>query len=44
VSAAVSQAAAAELEPNILALSLHPWGIVRRLLTEARDRCHLYSE
>ena len=30
--------------PNIAPLSFHPWGIVRRLLTEARDRCHFYSE
>ena len=23
---------------------LHPWAIMRRLLTEARDRCHLHGE
>jgi hypothetical protein len=29
---------------NVPSPSLHPWGIVRRLLTEARDRCYLYRE
>jgi len=24
--------------------SLHPWGVIRRLLTETRDRCYLYRE
>ena len=23
-------------------MSLHPWAVVRRLLTETRDRCYLY--
>ena len=33
----------ASVPPNIPALSMHPWGIVRRLLTEARDRCHFWA-
>ena len=37
-------AQASVVPPNIPALSLHPWGIVRRLLTEVRDRCYFYSE